>query len=138
MALFSPGLSRPRDHMSPYLSPLYLLSKPQINLIPLDITLRIFLNAYCSGCLLRTPVSPFSTSLCQRDRAYAPQQQLPCLPSMVLFLLGYRVPQAAIIPLPKIPAPLKWPSSPGLSNYSVPNPCKHRWEQVPPLILALV
>lgn len=81
MALFSPGLSRPRDYMSLYPSLLYLLSKPQVNRIPLDIIPLIFLNAYCSGYLLRTPVSPFSISPCQKDRAHGPQQQLPCLAS---------------------------------------------------------
>lgn len=68
--LISSGLLRSRDHTSPSSSPFNPLPMPQINLISPNTTLLIFLNAYCFGCLLCTPVPSFPTSLCQRGRVH--------------------------------------------------------------------
>ena len=111
-------------------SSLDLLPWPQINLIPPNTTLLVFLNVCCSGRLLCTLGSPFSTSLCPKIRAHGPHQKLPCLPSSG-HLLDHRVPQAAFTHLLKLPAP-DWqpppgPSTPVSSNQSRLCSCKPRW-----------
>ena len=120
-------------------SSLDLLPWPQINLIPPNTTLLVFLNVCCSGRLLCTLGSPFSTSLCPKIRAHGPHQKLPCLSSSG-HLLDHRVPQAAFTHLLKLPAPDQQPppgpSTPVCSNQSRLCSCKPRWGS--PSILTLV